>query len=253
MTKIFTKKLDPNKPEINQDNVLNFFKQRAEKIGTISYKQAVIYQDKNPQLAEERDTAEKNLLLPKLELSPKDRFIDIGCGTGRWAEIVIDKVAHYHGTDLVEGFIEFAKINNQQNHANFTCIPCTEITLKALNESKKFNKIIMFGVLIYLNDQSLESALKSVLDVAAEQCTFLLREPIGISNRLTLKEHFSEDLNQTYNAIYRTAEEIMQKCQEILGTSGFEMIETGNVFNNKDLNNRAETMQKYFLFMRKSK
>lgn len=250
MSKIFTNKLDSDKPEINQYNVLNFFKQRAEKIGAISYKQAVIYQDKNPQLAEERDTAEKNLLLPKLKLSSQDRLIDIGCGTGRWAEIVIDKVAHYHGTDLLEEFIEFAKINNQQEHANFTCIPCTKVTLDALNESKKFNKIIMFGVLIYLNDDSLEDALESVLAVAAEQCTFLLREPIGINNRLTLKEHFSEDLNQTYNAIYRTSDEIIQKCQEILGKSGFKIIETGNVFSNKELNNRTETIQKYFLFVR---
>ena len=49
MARILSKYDDKIKPDINQDEVLNFFEQRAKKAKTLGYKQAVIYQDKNPE------------------------------------------------------------------------------------------------------------------------------------------------------------------------------------------------------------
>ena len=91
MSRIYTNKCEKT-PSINQKEVLDFFEERAKKANTIGYKQAVIYQDKNPNLAEKRDKAEKELLLPKFKLSGRERVLDIGCGTGRWAEILKDKL-----------------------------------------------------------------------------------------------------------------------------------------------------------------
>ncbi len=63
MAKIYTKHGD-DKPIINKGAVLNFFEKRAQKINQLGPIRAVIYQDKNPNLAEKRDIAEKNLLFP---------------------------------------------------------------------------------------------------------------------------------------------------------------------------------------------
>jgi len=255
MAKIFTQGNEEETPQIDPMSVKQFFEERAKKAkdGLLSYKQAIIYQDKSGDLAEQRDQTEKQLLLPKLELLQKDRFLDIGCGTGRWTELVADKVSYYHGTDLIEDLLLIAKERNKRDNVSFTCLPCMELSLSKLNENEKFHKIIMFGVLMYLNDIDLKKTLEAVIEVGASKCTFLLREPIGIQKRLTIKEHFSEDMEQTYNAIYRTEKELLNICNEILGNAGFELKESADVFDNAIYNNRVETKQKYFLFKREAK
>ena len=130
--------MDATHPKIDESSVKKFFIDRAKKIGEITETQAVLYQDKMVGLADSRDMAEKNLLLPKLNLESGDRFFDIGCGTGRWAKIVTPRVHYYHGTDLTEDFINYARDNLSSTNVKFSCIPCTEITLDAINEAVKF-------------------------------------------------------------------------------------------------------------------
>lgn len=254
MSRIFSNSEDETKPFIDSGSVKYFFEERARKFftGEVTYKQAVIYQDKSDSLAEERDALEKKLLLPKLGLSSSDCLLDIGCGTGRWAEVIIDSVKNYHGVDLVEELVDIARLNNPQLNAKFDCVPCTEIDLDKIAAKEPFNKVIMLGVLIYLNDGDVQKALESVVKVASKDCVFLLREPVGIKKRLTIKEHFSEDMEQFYNAIYRTADELIMLCDNTLGAAGFTLVESGGVFKTKGLNNRVETRQEYFLFSRVS-
>ncbi|AJI57213.1 mycolic acid cyclopropane synthetase family protein [Francisella philomiragia] len=252
MAKIFTNSGDGESPQIDKNSVKTFFTERAKKAknGEITYKQAIIYQDKSGDLAEKRDRAEKQLLLPKLELTRHDRLLDIGCGTGRWTELVSDKINYYHGTDLIEELISIARERNQKNNVKFSCLPCTELSINKLNESKSFNKIIMFGVLIYLNDTDLKKTLEAIVELSSNKCILLLREPVGVEKRLTIKEHFSEDMDQTYNAVYRTERELLNVCNSTLGQAGFELQEAADVYLNSEYNNRAETKQKFFLFKR---
>ncbi|WP_449448235.1 class I SAM-dependent methyltransferase [Thermomonas brevis] len=250
MARIFTRSTDDLHPDIDKDQVLQFFNERAGKVGEISYKQAVIYQDKNGDLAERRDSIEKGLLLQKLLLTGGDRLLDIGCGTGRWTESVIEKVGYYHGTDLVDALLEIARSRNAHPNANFTCLPCTDLSLDALGEKLPFSKIIMLGVIIYLNDSELNHVIRGILNTAAKRCRLLLREPVGISQRLTIKEHFSEDMAQSYNAIYRTEDEIMGAFRSPLESAGFKLLEAADLYQEAALNNRSETKQKYFLFER---
>ena len=252
MTKIFSFSDGNINPEIDQKKVKNFFVERANKLknGNLSYKQAIIYQDKNECLAEARDVEEKKLLLPKLELDANDRFLDVGCGTGRWAEIVANKVGAYHGTDLIQDFVDEAAKRVSGAHIKFSSLPCTSISLNALEEKDTFNKIICFGILIYLNDVDIQKVIRNIVSVSGGECIFLLREPIGVNGRLTIKEHFSEDMDQFYNAIYRTEDELISMCQSVLKPAEFKLTECGDVFANPAYNNRIETKQKYFIFKR---
>ncbi len=250
MSRTFTDANDKEAPALDQEKVKRFFSERALKVGDVSYKQAVIYQDKDFQLAEDRDAAEKSLLLPKLELSPADRFLDIGCGTGRWAEVAAPSVQHYHGTDFSAEMVKIAKERDSLSHTKYTCLPCTDITLEKLDEILPFNKIICFGVLIYINDFDISKVLRAVATVSTKECTFMLREPVGLKKRLTINDHFSDDMEQFYSAIYRTEDELMALCNDVLIGSGFRLNESADVFQNDALNNRSETRQKYFLFSR---
>lgn len=238
-------------PQIDPAAVENFFSKRAEKAKTIGSLRAVIYQDKHPDLAERRDAAEKALLLPKLELQTYSRVLDIGCGTGRWTGLIAPKVDSYHGTDFSAGLVNIARAEHgTARNVRYSVLRSVSVSLEALGESRGFDKIVVFGLLIYLNDQDVTETLLRLVNVAAPQCRLLIREPVAIGERLTIKEHFSDDLEQVYNAIYRTEEELLIMINEVLEPACFKLIERGYVYEQHEMNNRADTVQKWFVLER---
>jgi cyclopropane fatty-acyl-phospholipid synthase-like methyltransferase len=251
MSRIFSKASDKDQPRIDRESVVEFFEQRAKKADKLGYKQAVIYQDKHPDLAEQRDAAEKHLLTPKLGLTGRERILDVGCGTGRWADVLADGAAWYRGVDVSPGLIEIARSRfPDRTNLAFSVLPVDQVSLSALGESEPFDRVCGFGILIYLNDPEVDDAFRGVVDVTADGARLLLREPVGLERRLTIKEHFSDEMEQTYNAIYRTEEELMARAESILYPAGFALVDSGDVYADAQLNNRAETRQRWFLFER---
>ena len=239
------------KQDIDRNAVLSFFEQRAVKCEQLGPLRAVIYQDKHPDLAEKRDRAEKALLFPKLQLGKDDRVLDVGCGTGRWASLLIDACARYRGVDASPGLIEIAtRLHGQHANARFSVGAVEELSRAGLGEAHGFTRIVCFGVLVYLNDGEAQRAMRAMAECAATRCRFILREPVGIPNRLTIKGHFSEDMDQIYNAIYRTENELMAMIAPTFLAAGFEVVERGDVYADADLNNRAETKQRFFVLVR---
>lgn len=250
MSKI-TSSPDDEKPVIDQAAVLDFFEARAKKVATLGSTRAVIYQDKSEDLAERRDAVEKSLLYPVLELGSEDRVLDAGCGTGRWAEILIPNCNSYHGVDVSPGLIQVAEERfRAASNARFSVCPLEKISLPAIGAIESFTRIISFGVYIYLNDDAALNALHCMGQVAAPQARIVLREPIAVTNRLTLKEHFSDEMDQYYNAIYRTEAELLEMVDATLIKAGFRLRASGDVYSDSALNNRVETKQKWFVLTR---
>jgi SAM-dependent methyltransferase len=240
-----------SKVDIDQSAVLDFFQARARKVAELGPLRAVIYQDKHPDLAEIRDRAEKQLLLPKLALGEDERVLDVGCGTGRWAKDILPSCARYHGVDVSPGLIEVARdIHGAHRHAQFSVCPIDRISLGAIGEAEPFTRVLCAGVLIYLNDDQLGAAMRAISQCAAGHARVVLREPVGIDGRLTIKEHFSEDMEQTYNAIYRTEADLLEVAAASLDK--FRLLQSDDVYSDAALNNRAETKQRYFIFDRVS-
>jgi SAM-dependent methyltransferase len=238
-------------PQIDPVAVKNFFSKRAEKAKTIGSLRAVIYQDKHPDLAERRDAVEKALLLPKLELKAGSRVLDVGCGTGRWTGLIAPLVESYHGTDFAAGLVDIARVEHASSkNVRFSVLPSIAVSLDALGETYGFNKIILLGLLIYLNDEDAIETLCKVIDVATSNCRLMIREPVAIDGRLTIKEHFSDDLEQVYNAIYRSEDELFIMFDETIGKAGFKLIDSGFVYEQGDMNNRADTVQKWYVLER---
>lgn len=250
--KIKTRPGEQSTPQIDPTEVKNFFNKRAEKVNTIGSLRAAIFQDKHPNLAERRDAAEKTLLLPKLGLQADSRILDIGCGTGRWAGVIAPLVESYQGTDFSEGLVNIARIEHgSTKNVCFSVLSSTSLSLESLGQSRGFDKIILMGLLIYLNDQDIIQTLRKVITVASTNCLLMIREPVGIDERLTIKEHFSEDLEQFYNAIYRTEKELLLMFAETIGRAGFKLTDSGYVYEQPDMNNHSDTIQKWYILERR--
>lgn len=238
-------------PRIDRDAVFRFFEDRARKADSIGPIRAVIYQDKNIDLAERRNLAEKQLLLPYLNIGKTDRVLDVGCGTGRWAEALVPHCAAYHGIDLSPGLIRVSKERlGHYSNAVFTVCALDDLSFEKIGTCEPFSRMISFGVLIYQNDDTVLLALKRMASVASTHCRMVFREPVSLDLRLTLQSHYSDEMEQYYNAIYRTEPELMDMFDGVLGGDGFRLIANGDVYRDPALNNRTQTRQRYFVFER---
>ena len=240
-----------DKISLSDDSVSKFFEERADKYDPENPLVSVIYQDHNPKLAEERDEYEKEKLLPLMGLTESSSVLDIGCGIGRWAEAVAPTVQSYHGTDFTAQFIDLAKdrLSNVKN-ATFQVLPAHEAVPGKLDVKAPFDTVLIVGLFPYLNDSQFHKVIHNLIELSAENSTILLREPIGSEKRLSLNEIWSEDLNTTYSAIYRSLDEFVSVFQT-LEPHGITLEEHGPLYPDK-LRNRVDTHHHYFLLKRHS-
>lgn len=245
------KRIIKDKVNIDEDNLINFFNIRAEKYNAQNPYLSMLYQDNNPELAKHRDKYEKDLIVPLLKLSPNLSVLDIGCGVGRWADTLIDKIKHYHGIDLIENLIKIAQQRHVDNpNISFQVLKAQDLSPQVLNYPVLFDRIIIAGVFIYINDIDCISVLRHVLDCAADKCIIYLRDPIAIEERLTLNDIWSDELNSSYSAIYRTIDEYRKLFEEALLPSGFCIKESEILYKDDNYNNRHETKQHFFILER---
>jgi hypothetical protein len=87
---------------------------------------------------------------------------------------------------------------------------------------------------------------------AAEGGRILLREPVAQDERLTILDHYSDELEEEYNAIYRTRDDLLEHVATVFADANVEVLDQGYVFDDPDLNNRAETRQEWFLLGRRA-
>lgn len=251
MSKLLSTPGDKEKVHIARKSTLDFFERRADKVDVLGPVRAVIYQDKHPDLAEHRDREEKKTIQPMLMLDGLQRLLDVGCGTGRWTKNLLGSIAHYHGMDFSSGLVAHARqAFSETESLRFTVASADEYSLESLDENAPFDRILCCGVMIYLNDDEVGKALQCMADASSPNARIVLREPMGIGQRLTIKEHYSDELEQNYNAIYRTQDELEQLMMTTLFANGFELIDSGDVFLDTALNNRSETRQRWMILER---
>lgn len=233
--------------QLNDQKVLNFFESRATSSKNDNHLTMTMYQ--SAELAAQRDAHEKALILPKLMLTSHANVLDIGCGNGRWYESIKDKDLCYTGVDFSPSLISIAKEKYSDNeHCNFYVKKADSLSPELLNDNQKFfSHIIISGVTLYLNDDEVIRMFKNMATITQSGTLIFLREPLANSTRLTLNEHWSEDLNSHYSAIYRTQHELFTCIKHCAPVIELNLIESGEMYPDV-LNNRKETQQHYYIF-----
>lgn len=244
-----------NKIDINYNDTLNFFESRGTKTDLKYLYNHVMYQDNNPDIVIERDCYEKQRICALLKLNERDKVLDIGCGVGRWGEEVIKYGAKYVGIDFSCNLLTLARKNLSKFDKNkYDLLNCSFQEIMA--EIKKstilypYNKVIITGVFMYLNDDDVINGLNNLVDLLDENCLVYMKEPMTVKNRLTLNSFFSEELKAEYYAIYRSRSEYKMIFEKSLLRHNFEISYEDDMYPS-ELNNRKETSQYFYILHRK--
>ena len=192
-----------SKTDINYDKVKDFWELRAQKSGLNA---VLLGNQKDSKQSDLRNEKETILLKSFFDKGIKKlSVLDIGCGMGRWANNLKEDVAQYCGIDFSDKFIKSNKVKFEKyNNLQFYTMPATDIDLSVLNNN--YNLVIITGVLMYINDKNLASVLETIKQINP-QYIYLQESVAVLSERLTLKGFYSDELNTQYSAIYRTKEE----------------------------------------------
>lgn len=236
---------------IDYSETRSFFEKRANKYNENNPYAVTMYQDNNAELVQQRNEKEIQRLYPLLKMDTNSKILDLACGIGRWADAVKGEIAEYCGVDFSEDLIRIANGRNRSDKVSFLTGSLTDID-KVLKENQKgcFNRVLLIGILMYINDEDLTETLRKVATQCEEHCIVCIREPIGLQGRLTLKDFYSEELQDNYNAIYRTDSELKKIFRDSLFAAGFEITHEGFLFDEDRLNNRKETAQYFYILER---
>lgn len=233
------------KVNIECNKILEFFNSRAENYSEDKPYTVTMLHDNNPEFVEQRNKLEVEKLKSKLELKPTSKILDIACGVGRWSDAIEEDIENYTGIDFSANLIEIANKRNENKLNRDFLVGQADKISEVLSPEKKYNIVFIMGICVYLNEENLNTCFNEILKYVENNTTILVREPLGVDNRLTLNNFYSTELNTDYNAIYRTSEEL-KEFFKIFEKAGFTLIEEGNLFD-ESLNDRQETIQKYFV------
>lgn len=241
--------------EIDYGSTLRFFQERALKAAEVGTLSVTMYQDRQPELAAARDLYEKEKVTPLLGLDPTMRVLDIGSGSGRWGLYLFDKVGAYLGVDFSDRLVALAEAEIRARGAGpsyrFQTLAAFDIAPARLALPPPFDLFIVAGLMTYLNDADCGRMLAHVTGLASETARVYVREPMGVADRLTLKEHYSDELQSEYNAIYRTRAEYDRLLEATLFEHGFTVRVDEELYD-EALSNRAETRQRILVMERGS-
>ncbi len=242
------------KCEIDDQRTREFFEERVGKSLPHRYNY-VIYQDSNPELALERDRYEKEKMLPFMDVRKDSRILDIGCGVGRWADAFAPLLTDgsYVGIDYSGDLLKLAVDALKEEKNCFFCHGRFQDILQVLErnkQKKEFDLILINGVLMYLNDNDLTQCLGFVNEMLVSGGKFYIKESVGISERFTLKDFYSEELSHNYNAIYRSISEYKQALDRVFSPETYESLSEGETWR-KDQENRSETTSYYWIWKKR--
>tara|TARA_Y100000817_G_C16696868_1_gene473000 strand:- start:124 stop:750 length:627 start_codon:yes stop_codon:yes gene_type:complete len=106
-----------------------------------------------------RKDSKNNIFNNYIKVNKKDLVLDVGCGPGNYRDLI--KSENYYGIDINCKSIDQAKEIYPKDH--FDCLPVQEISNKV---NKKFDKIILLGLLHHISDQDALNLFNDLKNIA---------------------------------------------------------------------------------------
>ena len=154
-----------------------------------------------------RRIEEEKTFLELLPINKTMNILEVGCGGGRWAFFLADKVNQITGIDFSAEMIRLAcSIQKARNINNVTFIASD---LLALDTEEKYDVIYFSGVLQYIDDRDIGISLKKAEKMLTPGGVVITRDTVQLNSRVV-----GDD--PTYPVIYRTPAEydsLFESCR----------------------------------------
>jgi len=217
---------------------------------------AVILGDQNAERAQKENEFDREHIIPQLGLTKSSRVLDVGCGVGRVAEMILPQCGFYYGVDYSKEMTEVAErvcMQIEQKNPDVGKFTFRHMSLHETVQQEpaffggQFDVYIMMGICMYMNDLELEDSIKLIPHLLRDHATILFQESVGLNQRLTLDRIASDALQSSYSAIYRTKEEYL-KLYEPLFQAGFAFVEEAQM---PDFGNSYPDSERRFCIMKR--
>lgn len=230
---------------IDESSVQGFYADRAHRWDPDDPEGSILLQDANPGLAKRRHDHEVSLIKPWLRLASSTRVLDIGCGSGRWAQELASDVRSYDGTDVSADWVAIAEqqLSDREN-VRFHKLSADDTAVG--NIDGPFDLVILAGVIQCLNDASIVRVFENAVELCPNGQIYC-RGPLAIEVRLTLDREWSTELEHEYSAVYRTQGEFLDLIQASNAGDLLELERSGLLYP-PELSNREETRQHYWIW-----
>lgn len=141
--------------DINEQEVRDFYNKRAALASSMKNPlSAVVNGEQNPEQADTRSRFDREYIVPRLDLTQNSAVLDIGCGMGRFAEMVLPLCGRYLGADFAPEMIAAAEKRTAaySDQAKYVCASFSELMSKPDSFfGGKFDCVIMLGVCMYIS------------------------------------------------------------------------------------------------------
>ena len=235
------------KIDLNPTDVRDFYNNRANMFlqGKKSRNTTVLLGDNKIGYADKWDIDEKNFVLPQLNVTTKTSVLDIGCGVGRWGGTLVPLCNKYVGVDFSEEMVRAARISfGTSDNTKFLCSSFQDLFALEEIAGQKFDVVVIAGVSMYINDSELQMCFRNLASLLNPGAVIYIEESVGVKERLTLSNIWSESLSDNYNAIYRTRQEYLDLLQPLMSRNN---IISEGYFASLDKKELSETSHWYIL------
>lgn len=148
----------------------------------------------------------------------RERFLDLGCGTGNYLEKLSKYFTYCDGVDISKYSCNIAR--KRFSHEKKIKIYCQDVILFKLN--KEYDLVNISEVLMYLNDDEVMKVLTNINKNLKKNGKLILRESVAKIKSIYLGKNSHQTIRRTINHL-----------KQLFHTSGFD-IET--VSQNLDYN-----------------
>ncbi|MFH1997675.1 MAG: class I SAM-dependent methyltransferase [Patescibacteria group bacterium] len=110
----------------------------------------------------------KKCLLELIKSKDTDLLLDVGCGTGKYAESL---PGEYYGIDVNKDYIDYAKKNYK---GNFSVMDATDLRFS----DNKFNSVFIISILHHMSDEDVVAALSEMERVCKKNGRIVIVEAV---------------------------------------------------------------------------
>ncbi len=167
----------------------------------------------------EKATIRRELFRHRPRVRP--RLLDVGCGTGELTDLFVQAGYEYHGVDILDSFISYARQRHAGNNAQFATMDATHMTFAEAS----FDNVLVTGVIHHMTDEVARAVLGEMRRVLRPGGRVLIMEDTAVGYKLNLLGALIHMLDQ--GAYIRTADQyrdlfhdIFQVCKEYKIISG---------------------------------